>query len=77
MKKLQEIKEKAALEAKAAAGDEETDDDSEATEDSSESEDDYGPSPAAGIWAGSQKLQHASEQVQVAEGQGDAETDDD
>ena len=42
MRKLQEIMDKAALGAKAAAGDEETDVDSEATDGSSEGEDDYG-----------------------------------
>jgi hypothetical protein len=39
---ITKIMDKAALEAKAAAGDEETDVDSEATDGSSESEDDYG-----------------------------------
>jgi hypothetical protein len=52
------------------AGDEETDDD----ETDDEDEDDYGPSPAAGIWAGSQKLQQESEQIVDADG--DEETDD-
>lgn len=43
-------------------GDEETDDDTD-------DEDDYGPSPAAGIWAGSQKLQ--AETDKIAEGEDD------
>jgi len=46
------------------AGDSETDDndagDSE-TDDETDDEDDYGPSPAAGVWAGSKKLQAESE----------------
>lgn len=45
-------------------GDEETDDDTD-------DEDDYGPSPAAGIWAGSQKLQ--AETDKVAEGEEEEE----
>jgi bud site selection protein 31 len=58
-------------------GDEETDDD----ESDEEEEDDFGPSPAAGIWAGSNKLQQQSEQMIVGEvddddAGGDEETDD-
>ena len=52
-------------------GDEETDDEDDAETDD---EDDYGPSPAAGIWAGSQKLQHESEKI--ADPEGEEETDD-
>ena len=40
--------------ARAAASNES--DDEEETDDETDDEDDYGPSPAAGIWAGSQKL---------------------
>ena len=48
--------------------DEETDDDTD--------EDDYGPTPAAGIWAGSQKLQQQSEQMINGDDDGEEETDD-
>ena len=50
-------------------GEDETDDDAETDDD-----DDYGPSPAAGIWAGSQKLQAESERI--ADPDGEEETDD-
>lgn len=53
-------------------GDQETDDDDE------DEEEDYGPTPAAGIWAGSQKLQAETERIaNPDDGEGDAETDDD
>jgi bud site selection protein 31 len=58
--------------------DEETDEDTEDGDGDDES--DYGPQPAAGIWAGSQKLQNKSEQMVIGEAgddDGDAETDDD
>lgn len=55
--------------AQGGAGDEETDDDAE-----TDDEDDYGPAPPAGIWAGSQKLQHESERI--ADPDGEEETDD-
>lgn len=48
--------------------------DDDASTDDDEDDDDYGPSPAAGIWAGSQKLQHESERI--ADPNGEAETDD-
>lgn len=48
--------------------------DDEASTDEEEDDDDYGPSPAAGIWAGSQKLQNESEKI--ADPDGEAETDD-
>lgn len=51
--------------------DQETDDDTDDDDD-----DDYGPSPAAGIWAGSQKLQEESEKLADPEDAGDEETDD-
>jgi bud site selection protein 31 len=55
-------------------GDDETDDDDE-------DEDDYGPKPAAGIWAGSAKLQEESEQMVIGgnndnDDDGEDETDD-
>jgi bud site selection protein 31 len=66
-------KEKAAAEAraKAAEGEDETDDDDDddddetddGSDDDDDNEDDYGPSPAAGIWAGSHKLQEKSEKI--------------
>jgi hypothetical protein len=49
------------------------DDDAE-TDDENDDDDDYGPSPAAGIWAGSKKLEQESEHI--ADPDGDAETDD-
>lgn len=42
-------------------GDEETDDETD--------DEDYGPSPAAGVWAGSQKLQAESEALAEADGE--------
>lgn len=54
-----------AVEKAAAAEDDDDDaptDDNAETDDESD-EDDYGPSPAAGIWAGSQKLQQESERI--------------
>lgn len=50
------------------AGDSETDDETD-------DEDDYGPSPAAGVWAGSKKLEAESEVI--AEGDDNDEKDDD
>ena len=48
-------------------GDASTDDDDAETDDDSDhqddDDDDYGPSPAAGIWAGSKKLEHESEKI--------------
>jgi bud site selection protein 31 len=62
--------EKAAAEAraKAAEGEDETDDDetddgSDDDDEDDDNEDDFGPSPAAGIWAGSHKLQEKSEKI--------------
>ena len=52
-----------------SAGD--SDDGDEETDDDTDDEDDYGPSPAAGIWAGSQKLQ--AETDKIAEGDDDEE----
>jgi bud site selection protein 31 len=55
-------------------GDEETDDETD--------DDDYGPSPAAGVWAGSQKLQAESEVIaendeEADDGDNDNDDDDD
>lgn len=58
------------------AGDDETDDDDDAETDDSDDDGDYGPSPAAGIWAGSQKLEQESEKIAYDDA-GDEETDDD
>jgi len=45
--------------AAAGSGDSETDDD----DDSSDDDDDYGPSPAAGVWAGTRKLEVESQKL--------------
>ncbi|KAL3912386.1 MAG: hypothetical protein SGILL_006905 [Bacillariaceae sp.] len=83
--RLQKLEEKRRQdeEERKKAGDEETDDDSDDddSDDDDDSEDDYGPSPAAGVWAGSNKLQQKSEQMIVGEvneedDAGDEETDD-
>jgi hypothetical protein len=55
-------------------GDEETDDETD--------DEDYGPSPAAGVWAGSQKLQAESEVIaendeEADDGDNDNDDDDD
>ena len=58
------------------------DDDNAETDDDSGDDDDYGPTPAAGIWAGSQKLRQESEKLADPDGDpndddaGDEETDD-
>jgi bud site selection protein 31 len=65
-------------------GDDETDDDSDTDDDSSDDDDDdgksgddNGPTPVAGIWAGSNKLQQESAQMIAGDGDnGDDETDD-
>jgi hypothetical protein len=49
------------------------DDDEASTDDDS----DYGPTPVAGIWAGSQKLQEESDKIAGFDEDGEAETDDD
>ena len=54
-------------------GNEETDDSAETDDDE---DDDYGPSPAAGIWAGSQQLQKESERIAQPDDAGEEETDD-
>ena len=55
----------------AAAAHEQSDDDgeSETDDEDTDDEDDYGPSPAAGVWAGSKKLE--AESATIAEGEGD------
>jgi hypothetical protein len=60
--------------------DDETDDDDD-EEDDNDNDDDYGPTPAAGIWAGSQKLQdQATQMIQGGkdgnDDAGEEETDD-
>lgn len=67
---LEEQKEEARANAAAAAGgdgDSETDDDSD--------DDDYGPTPAAGVWAGGSKLELESEKL--ANGDDAEHVDDD
>lgn len=49
------------------------DDDEASTDDDS----DYGPTPVAGIWAGTQKLQDESDKIAGFDEDGEAETDDD
>jgi len=57
-------------------GEASTDDDDDAeTDDDTDDEDDYGPTPAAGIWAGSKKLEQESERI--AHPNGDEEDEDD
>lgn len=53
--------EQRAAQAAADAGDDETDEETD--------DEDYGPSPAAGVWAGSQKLQAESEALQDHQGE--------
>ncbi|GAX19287.1 hypothetical protein FisN_4Lh136 [Fistulifera solaris] len=62
------------IEQKKNAGEDETDDDDGNAETDSDSEDDYGPTPTAGIWAGTQQLEKESERL--ADPDGEAETDD-
>jgi len=52
-------------------GGEETDDDT-----TDEEDEDWGPSPAAGIWAGSQKLQAETEKIAEGEDANDATVND-
>eukprot|EP01083_Nonionella_stella_P054092 142896_1 len=58
----------------AGDGESETDDDDD-DDDESDDDDDYGPSPAAGVWAGSKKLEAESEAI--AEGDDNVEENDD
>ena len=44
------------------------------TDDDTSDEEDYGPSPAAGVWAGSAKLENQSHDI--AQGEDDEENDD-
>jgi bud site selection protein 31 len=79
LQKLEEKRKQENEERKKADGSDDDDDDD--TDDESDEEDDYGPSPSAGIWAGSNKLQDQSEKMiigDVNEGDdaGDEETDD-
>ena len=87
--RIAKLEEKRRLEEQQAkeVGDDETDDsddDDDSDTDDGESDDDYGPAPAAGIWAGSNKLEQKSEQMVVGgddddndDDNGDDETDDD
>eukprot|EP00557_Chaetoceros_sp_GSL56_P004043 CAMPEP_0176505610 /NCGR_PEP_ID=MMETSP0200_2-20121128/16592_1 /TAXON_ID=947934 /ORGANISM="Chaetoceros sp., Strain GSL56" /LENGTH=297 /DNA_ID=CAMNT_0017905187 /DNA_START=351 /DNA_END=1244 /DNA_ORIENTATION=+ len=59
-------------------GESETDDEEETDDEDDDDEDDFGPSPAAGVWAGSRKLEAESEviaQVAVDGGGGEEEED--
>lgn len=62
--------------------DDDDENDNAETDDDSGDDDDYGPTPAAGIWAGSQKLRQESEKLADPDGgpndddAGDEETDD-
>ena len=71
---VEQAKEKAAEE-----GEDETDDDDDDKDDEDDdaSQDDYGPSPAAGIWAGSKKLQQAVEGDDEEDGPQQAQDDSD
>jgi bud site selection protein 31 len=79
LKKLEEERKKAAA-ADSSDDDNDDGDEEETDDDSNDDEDDYGPTPAAGIWAGSNKLQQQSEQMIVGEvgddAEGEEETDD-
>ena len=70
-----ERKRKAEEERHDQGGDESTDDDDDADVDDNDDgeaetddDDDYGPTPAAGVWAGSQKLQAESDALGDTEG---------
>lgn len=78
IKKLEEKRRREEEEREQAEGGKsDGDDDDDETDDDTDDESDYGPVPAAGIWAGSQKLQHKSEQMVVGkdDDDDDAETD--
>lgn len=55
-------------------GESETDDDT--NDDTDDDDDDYGPSPAAGVWAGSKRLQAESEALANDDDSEEAEEDD-
>lgn len=79
LQKLEEKRQQEEQERKGDGGEEDDNDDE--TDCESDEEDDYGPTPAAGIWAGSNRLLQQSEQMivgEVNEGDdaGDEETDD-
>ena len=59
-----------------AAGSNDSDGDEE-TDDETDDEDDYGPSPAAGIWAGSQKLQAETAKIEDEAAGGNDKGDND
>lgn len=68
-KRMEEIERKR----KEAEAQQQQDDDGE---DETDDEEDYGPTPVAGVWAGSKKLQAESEAIANDE-DGEEETDDD
>lgn len=70
MQEMEKLREK--QQAEAAARQEEDDDGEEETDDETDDED-YGPSPAAGVWAGSQKLQAESEAIAEEQPEEDAD----
>ena len=71
--RLAKLEQKRKEEAEKQQDEDETDEDTDDDDDG-----DYGPTPAAGIWAGSQKLQQRSEQMIAGDGDdnGEEETDD-
>lgn len=77
---LQAERELEAKEEKKDNDDSDTDDDDDDDDDEDDNKDkdndDYGPSPTAGIWAGSQKLQNESSQM-ILEGGGDGDNNND
>lgn len=79
--RLQKVEEKRRQEEELRRKTGKDDDDDDDETDGDSDDDDYGPSPAAGIWAGSNKLQQQSEQMVVGEvdegdDAGEDETDD-
>ena len=61
---MMEVAASAALAVPPDDGDDETDDDTD-------DEDDYGPTPAAGVWAGSQKLEQEAEAIDTGDDEGE------
>jgi bud site selection protein 31 len=61
-KRMVEVAASAAVAVQPDDGDEETDDDTD---------DDFGPTPAAGVWAGSQKLEHEAEAIDTGNDEGE------
>ena len=71
LREEEQAKKQEAQQQQAAAANNGDSDGDEETDDDTDDEDDFGPSPAAGIWAGSQKLQ--AETDKIAEGEEDEE----